>query len=548
MANYKIPSLLPNISAAKISVPNNAYTNPQPVIDKSFEAFNKGMQQAIKDGVVSANANKEYRRKEKEAQKILTEAQTKYLEDQYTPLMGLGDTGNNTFDKNKQNYFFSLKDKYIEIKNMMDENPDLQQEGAKSLAQINGEIEQFKTAAPIMLQQIVALKDALKLPPGTPGAISSEVPDDLQRMLLGIVDGGPEVTMVNSDGNLMLYMPPQTYEQNGETIETNGAKFNINSFLNLSSTGGDFIKTIPDYEDELKSAANSVIKMEDGKSDNPLYYTLNEVSVGDNKNAVVKEWNAQIVDPATNKPMIGGEYLDVMGYQIDNPFKGQKINGEMLAQMDMIRTGAFNSLISPSDPNDNDMSVLWADVIPDDLTNNESWNPTNKEQLSVALNWLSQQSVNEFGIEEGVLTHQNKSTPKGGSGSGGDSQQEASSLLSDIQGAMKDRDSAKNYFMNKSLGGKRIVDVDYSVFDENLELGKRPNTIELSVAVGKDEQEPITYNLDDMSSFKTLIKDLVKDQYGSDNTAEKIRSEIYRMLKDSGKKKKNKFEEFKDKK
>ena len=29
--------------------------------------------------------------------------------------MGLGDTGNNTFDKNKQNYFFSLKDKYIEI-------------------------------------------------------------------------------------------------------------------------------------------------------------------------------------------------------------------------------------------------------------------------------------------------------------------------------------------------------------------------------------------------------------------------------------------------
>jgi hypothetical protein len=51
-----------------------------------------------------------------------------------------------------------------------------------------------------------------------------------------------------------------------------------------------------------------------------------------------------------------------------------------------------------------------------------------------------------------------------------------------------------------------------------------------------------------MSSFKTLIKDLVKDQYGSDNTAEKIRSEIYRMLKDSEKKKKNKFEEFKDKK
>ena len=62
---YKIPSYLPNIKAAKISVPNNAYTNPQPIIDKSFEVFNKGIQKAIGTFATNARLEREYRRKEK---------------------------------------------------------------------------------------------------------------------------------------------------------------------------------------------------------------------------------------------------------------------------------------------------------------------------------------------------------------------------------------------------------------------------------------------------------------------------------------------------
>ena len=545
-----IPNNLANIKYRGITGSTGGIS--QVAADKSYASFNTQNRIQHNSMMQSAAARQQNIENEKASQKKLDKTSSDYYETEMMKVVGLTDVGNSNFDDNKQNYFYDLKDRYVKIKNYMDENPDYQAAGAKELAKINQQIEVFKESAPIMVSALDQIKKSLEIPTGQPGAMSSMVPTDVQVMLMALQGGGPEVTMVNGeDGNLVLYMPEQEYMENGETKTTKGAQFNLNKFIELQRNGGEFFETIPDYRPELKEIADDVIKTSNGK-DNPLYYTLNEVSVGENKNAVVKEWNDQIIDPATQKPMIGGDFLNVMGQEVPNPFKGQKINGEMLAQMDLIRTGAFNSLLKPQHANDNDAAILWTDVIGTDKNGNPGqdtvWDPTNKEQLSVALNWLSREAVNEFGIEEGVLTHQNKSTSKGGSGSGGDSQQEASSLLSDIQGAMKDRDSAKNYFMNKSLGGKRIVDVDYSVFDENLELGKRPNTIELSVAVGKDEQEPITYNLDDMSSFKTLIKDLVKDQYGSDNTAEKIRSEIYRMLKDSGKKKKNKFEEFKDKK
>ena len=545
-----IPSNLANIKYSGIKGSSGGVS--QVAADKSYASFNAQNQANFNSMMDSVDAASERILNEKKSQKALDKTDSNYIEKEMLGVVGLNDTGNSTFDDNKQNYFYDLKARYVQIKNYMDENPDKQAAGAKELAKIKQQVQVFKDASPIMVGAMDQIRKSLEIPQGQPGAMSSGVPSDVQTMLLALQGGGPEVSIVNGeDGNLVLFMGPQKYMENGEEKTTEGAQFNLNKFLELQRNGGEFFQTIPDWKPELKEIADDVIKTSNGK-DNPLYYTLSEVSVGDNKNAVVKEWNSQIIDPATRKPMIGGEFLDVMGQQVPNPFKGQKINGEMLAQMDLIRTGAFNSLLKPQHANDNDASILWTDVIGTDRNGNPGqdsvWDVTNKNQLSTALNWLSKQAVNEFGIEEGVLSHQNKSKPTGGSGSGGDSQQEASSLLSDIQGAMKDRDSAKNYFMNKSLGGKRIVDVDYSVFDENLELGKRPNTIELSVAVGKDEQEPITYNLDDMSSFKTLIKDLVKDQYGSDNTAEKIRSEIYRMLKDSEKKKKNKFEEFKDKK
>lgn len=529
-----IPNNLANIKYRGITGSTGGIS--QVAADKSYASFNTQNRVQHNSMMQSAAARQQNIENEKASQKKLDKTSSDYYETEMMKVVGLTDVGNSNFDDNKQNYFYDLKDRYVKIKNYMDENPDYQAAGAKELAKINQQIEVFKESAPIMVIALDQIKKSLEIPTGQPGAMSSMVPTDVQVMLMALQGGGPEVTMVNGeDGNLVLYMPEQEYMENGETKTTKGAQFNLNKFIELQRNGGEFFETIPDYRPELKEIADDVIKTSNGK-DNPLYYTLNEVSVGENKNAVVKEWNDQIIDPATQKPMIGGDFLNVMGQEVPNPFKGQKINGEMLAQMDLIRTGAFNSLLKPQHANDNDAAILWTDVIGTDKNGNPGqdtvWDPTNKEQLSVALNWLSREAVNEFGIEEGVLTHQNKKEEKSdGQDSVSYSRQEASSLLNDLREASNDREAATNYFKNKTINGKEIYDVNY------LELGKKPGKIELLLAVGKEDVEPMEFDLNNTASLKNLIQELVKDQYGSDNTAESIRSEIYRMLKDSGKKK-----------
>ena len=46
----QIPKELPTIKAAIIKPSNDAYTNPQVSIDKSYQIFNEGNQKAIQDG------------------------------------------------------------------------------------------------------------------------------------------------------------------------------------------------------------------------------------------------------------------------------------------------------------------------------------------------------------------------------------------------------------------------------------------------------------------------------------------------------------------
>lgn len=521
---YKIPSYLPNIKAAKISVPNNAYTNPQPIIDKSFEVFNKGIQKAIGTFATNARLEREYRRKEKEDQLKLIKTQSDYSEQQMNQIVGLKNTGSAQFDANKQNYFYQLKENYIKIKNMMDKNPDLHESGAKELAKINNEIFQYKEMAPKMLNQIVFLREALKIPPGQPGAISSETPGTIQRMLLAIVEGGPNVSLASKDGNLYLYMPPQTYEQDGETLETDGQQINISEFLNITEGGGEVIKTIPDYQKELKDAADAVIKMENGE-DNPLYYKLNEVSVGDNNNAVVKEWNSQVIDPATNKQMIGSDTLDVLGFKIKNPFAGKKINGEMLAQMDLIRTGAFESLLKPDDPNDNDMAVIWADVIPDSITGDDAWNPANKDQLSKALGWLSQQAVAEYGLKEGVLTHQKKPKPETVDTKAIKNNKAANTIFTNLEKIRSGESDPTSFLRNKKINGKDII----TEADGEKVTFLKDGVLTIGYDTGKGGEDVLVdkriYNLNDPGEYKTFISDFVFSKY-SGQRAEDIRDAI----------------------
>ena len=571
MPTYKIPSLLPDIKAAKISVPNNAYTNPQPIIDKSFEAFNTGIQKAIQTGLITANNNREYRAKEKASQDLLVKQNSKKAASKYDGIQGLTYTGNTDFDNSVRNFFYEQKDQYAKIKNIMDNDPSRHEEGSRLLAEINNTIYQYQQVKPHMIAAIQHLKSALNINPKLPGAVSSETPTAIQKLMLSILEGGADVSLVKKKDGLFLYMPPQTIDDGTTKEQTNGAMIDLNAFQNLVTSGGEFIQTIPDWLPELKDAADDVLK-NPNDTDKTNYYEFTQKEVGD-KMASVGQWRAEIYagDP-DDGPLVVQPTISIPGgLELENPFYDPKydkdgklipqlVDGKMLAQMDLIRTGAFDSLLDPEDPNDNDMSIIWTDVMPDELTDqfDGPWDPANKEMLTVALKWLSKEAVDEFGFKEGVVGTKELTVDTGD----GDAEVvgNATDTYNNVTEALVDEKSAFDYFKNIRINGKDIVTetvdggpgirITGGVDKDGKEDSSVPRILELDVhngeyvtatnydmlnegaRVGDRLHIPRKYDLNNPTDLKTLFGDIVSGEKGkySGQRGEDIRDEISRLI------------------
>ena len=164
---------------------------------------------------------------------------------------------------------------------------------------------------------------------------------------------------------------------------------------------------------------------------------------------------------------------------------------------------------------------------------NSAWDVTDPNKVALAVEWFANQGIKKYEHTLGMQGTPKKQTTTGG---GGEIKQEASYVANDLLPFLNDtadREDYSNYFINKTIGGKRVIGVN------SLELGKEPGHIELIVAVGKEDSEPIPYNLNNPASLKNLIHELTKGMYGNNETARKIRSEIQRMLTTSKKKKKD---------
>lgn len=557
----QIPKELPTIKAAIIKPSNDAYTNPQVSIDKSYQIFNEGNQKAIQDGFMLGLQTKEYNKKEKQAQMLLNKQTSKETTEAINSVVGLKNTGNSTFDTNKQNYFYHLKDQYVEIQRMMEKNPDMQQEGAKQLAKINDQVSQYSAASGKMMEQIVGLQTALKIPMGQPGAVSSTNRDDMQRLLTGIIQGGPNVTLTNNNGNLVLYMPPQTYTQNGEEFETAGVQFNMNSFLQLEAGGGDLIETVPDYKKEIKGIAGEIIQDANGE-DNPLFYKDKTIQTGDGTEAIKRIWSPQVIDPVTEKPMVMPETLTTMGRTIKNPFydsnnPNQKVDGEMFARIKMIQDGAFDSMLNPKDPNDKDFSVIWSDVIgmedgmPGQLT---TWDPMDKEiydfegrestQLGEALRWLSTNATDEYGVKEGIYKNTTRRIPKATAEEKAFTKttKKAKKLFGDFKKATTTLEAADSYFIGKQFEGGDIVEVINANKGADGGIG-RPDDY-ASGKVGKIQFKYIdrsgkgaaqtktspVFNMNDPESSKNLMDYIIQSEYGSSQATDDARDMIDSMI------------------
>ena len=120
------------------------FTNPQRIIDKSFDAFIQGGEKMVNKIATTADQIYERNRIEKASQKLEWEKQNEEQQKLYSSVNELGSTGSSSLDNNLRSFWDGRVDEYFTIKNAMQRGDISQQEGNKALASINGEVDKFK--------------------------------------------------------------------------------------------------------------------------------------------------------------------------------------------------------------------------------------------------------------------------------------------------------------------------------------------------------------------------------------------------------------------
>ena len=106
MATYTVPAL-PKVSAPQIKARQDAYINPQPVLDRSAEVIQQGQ-----DKVMSAVKQwSDYQLKNKEALKQIISKNHQFRINQYNTLGDIPRGGNAKYDTDVRAMFYADKDK-----------------------------------------------------------------------------------------------------------------------------------------------------------------------------------------------------------------------------------------------------------------------------------------------------------------------------------------------------------------------------------------------------------------------------------------------------
>jgi len=414
MATYKIPSVIPNIKAARITASRDPYTNPQINVNKSFTAFSQGVQQGIKNGMIQRNNTKNYRAQEKAAQERRYAQQFK-LADNFAIENFETDTGSAQFDAGVENWLYKLKDNYIAISNGMLEHPDTYAYGSSQLNKITNQVKTWQAVQPKLLEYIVDYKASLGIKPGDENSVSDTTPEALQTMIMGMLQGGPQVNLVEDDkGELNVYMAPQVFTNNlGEKEETNGYSLRLSGLLNDNLTGNDMIHYVPEYLKMATSAANELILgKSEGGTDNQVYTELFQEPIEglDNQSGTYTRWKNTIPD-ANGGLQRHQKFLKVAGQEEEykNPFYvadendpsiGALINGKDLAELNFLQLDTFDNISHSRIPGDNDAMILWTVK---GLGNGEEWTGSSDQVMAVNA-FMATTATDEYQTKNGLRT------------------------------------------------------------------------------------------------------------------------------------------------
>ena len=355
------------------------FTNPQRIIDDSFDTFVEGGQKMVNKIATSAEQIYARNKAEKASQKIEWEKQNEEQQKLYSKVNELGSTGSSSLDNNLRGFWDGRVDDYFKIKNAMQRGDMEQQEGNRLLASINGEVNKFKTVVPYLASQVTLQQEAGKLDPGTAGAVSSVTSTESQQVLNNLMTGG-NTGLVSRGGNMFLYNPAIKGQQQGGML-------NIDELIANQSTGKSIVQTVPDISKDLTGAFQGIFKPDDVASE--LVEFKKETKEGyDYTYKTISE---------------------------DNKVKGIE---------EMKSTGMFNPLLK----DEKMMTSVWQDMIPDDYLEANGVNPDSSwmmmdpavtdpkiqqanqdKQREIATNWLAEKAYNDNSeMDQGALKYVNK--------------------------------------------------------------------------------------------------------------------------------------------
>lgn len=357
------------------------FTNPQRIIDKSFDAFIQGGEKMVNKIATTADQIYARNKAEKASQKIEWEKQNEEQQKLYSSVNELGSTGSSSLDNNLRGFWDGRVDDYFEIKNAMQRGDMDQKEGNRLLASINGEVNKFKTVVPYLAQQVKLQQDAGKLDPGSAGAISSITSTESQQVLNNLMEGG-NTGLVSRGGNMFLYNPAIKGQQTGGML-------NIDELIANQSTGKSIVQTVPDISKDLSGAFNNIFKPDDAASD--------------------------FVELKTDKNKDGSGY----DYTYKSISEAKKIEG-----IEAMKTNnQFGGLLK----DEKMMESVWQDMIPDEylkangVNPDSNWNMTipgntpaqnialQEKQKEIAINWLADKAYNDNSeMDQGALKYVSK--------------------------------------------------------------------------------------------------------------------------------------------
>jgi len=314
------------------------YTNPQRVINKSFDAFIDGgndiVNKVAKTGVeVADNIRKEKAYMQKQA-----ELQSAQMQTMYSKVNEIGSTGNASLDENILAFWNEKADDYFKIKNAMDQGVISKQEGNRALAKINGLIPQFKEQAKYLAEQSAAYKQDL-----ADGKVSS-VGSIQNKNILSALGNGSNVGIIERGGKLYYYKPGEDGEE--------GSMINGGEMIAKAQVDENLYRTIPDVSGVLTSAFDKTYQPESLES---KYVKTVDVKRGD---PIPGNTEGAVFNNIPEGEIYTYQIIEDQG----------KIDG----QAAMLSNGTLDPIIN----NDEIMVSTWQDTVPDEwLAENYPDNP-----------------------------------------------------------------------------------------------------------------------------------------------------------------------------